>query len=196
MTHVTCRLTTKNRDQLRNPTFGNRVLATFFTSDYLRYLKKTICNPLAHPTWKYTKLTCEVPNFFYLTEGLHCTCVFRTCVFHPCEMRCFVLDFSILAFSSTCVFSAPLQILYTCRPCKVLVLWWVFLKWAWSGSREQFLHCWLRKFRHSKSSVYRWYTQLDRCRFVYCLQLNLQLHRPTIGLVSTCRISSFCTVAW
>jgi len=30
---------TKNRDQLRNPTFGNRVLATFtfFTCDYLRY---------------------------------------------------------------------------------------------------------------------------------------------------------------
>jgi len=35
---------------------------------------------------------------------------------------------------------------------------WVFPKWAWSGSREQFLHCGLRKFRHSKSSVYRWYT--------------------------------------
>ena len=31
------------------------------------------------------------------------------------------------------------------------------LKGAWSGSREQFvgLHCGLRKFRHSKSSVYR-----------------------------------------
>ena len=28
----------------------------------------------------------------------------------------------------------------------------------------------------------------------HCLQLNLQLH--TIGLVWTCRISSFCTVAW
>jgi len=27
-----------------------------------------------------------------------------------------------------------------------------------------------------------------------CLQLNLELH--TIGLVRTCRISSFCTVAW
>ena len=26
MTHVTCRLTAKNRDQLRNPTLGNRVL--------------------------------------------------------------------------------------------------------------------------------------------------------------------------
>jgi len=35
MTHVTCRLITKNRDQLRNPTLGSRVWATFtytFTS--------------------------------------------------------------------------------------------------------------------------------------------------------------------
>jgi len=31
MTHVTCRLTAKNPDQLRNPTLGNRVWATFFT---------------------------------------------------------------------------------------------------------------------------------------------------------------------
>jgi len=30
MTHVTCRLTGKNRDQLGNPTLGNRVWATFF----------------------------------------------------------------------------------------------------------------------------------------------------------------------
>jgi len=29
MTHVTCRLTAKNRDQLRNLTLGNRVWATF-----------------------------------------------------------------------------------------------------------------------------------------------------------------------
>jgi len=93
---------------------------------------------------------------------------------------------------------------------------WVFPKWAWSGSRDQFLHYGLRKFRHSKSSVYRWYTQLDRCRLVYdtwdngsrlgcvmvvctvsithCLRLNLQLH--TINFVRTCRISSFCTIAW
>jgi len=28
MTHVTCRLTAKNRDQLRNPTLGNRVWTT------------------------------------------------------------------------------------------------------------------------------------------------------------------------
>jgi len=92
------------------------------------------------------------------------------------------------------------------------------LKGALSGSREQFLRCGLRKFRYSKSSVYRWYTQLVRGRFVYdtyetmratpsrrgwvhtfithCLQVNLQFH--TIDLVRTCRISrpSFCTVAW
>ena len=30
MTHVTCRLTAKNRDQLRNATLGNRVRAAFF----------------------------------------------------------------------------------------------------------------------------------------------------------------------
>jgi len=29
MTHVTCRLTAKNRHQLRNPTLGNRVWTTF-----------------------------------------------------------------------------------------------------------------------------------------------------------------------
>jgi len=29
VTHVTCRLTAKNRDQLRNPPLGNRVWATF-----------------------------------------------------------------------------------------------------------------------------------------------------------------------
>jgi len=29
MTHVTCRLTAKNRDQLRNRTLGNRVWASF-----------------------------------------------------------------------------------------------------------------------------------------------------------------------
>ena len=35
MTHVTCKLTAKNRGQLRNPTLGNRVWATFTFS--MRY---------------------------------------------------------------------------------------------------------------------------------------------------------------
>jgi len=67
--------------------------------------------------------------------------------------------------------------------------------WAWSGSREQFLHCGLRKFRHSKSSVYRWYTQLDRLGFVYDTYKTMKAigtrhgwvqmfttHRPTLTL--------------
>ena len=37
MTPVTCRLTAKNRDQLRNPMLGNRVWATF-TFTFLRLL--------------------------------------------------------------------------------------------------------------------------------------------------------------
>jgi len=93
---------------------------------------------------------------------------------------------------------------------------WVFPKWAWSGLREQFLHCGLRKFRHSKSSVYRWYPQLDRRRFVYdsyrTTKATRSRHgwvhlfitrRPTVtvqlhnfDLFRTCRTSSFCTVAW
>ena len=42
MTHVTCRLTAKNRDQLRNPALGNRVWATFAF-----YLVTNFCNRLA-----------------------------------------------------------------------------------------------------------------------------------------------------
>ena len=30
MTHITCRLTAKNRDQLRNPTLCNQVWASFY----------------------------------------------------------------------------------------------------------------------------------------------------------------------
>jgi len=92
----------------------------------------------------------------------------------------------------------------------------VFPKWAWSGSREQFLHCGLRKFRHSKSAVYRWYTQLDRRRFVYdtCKTMKATrtrngwvhmfiTHQPTLtlqfhnfDLFRTCRTTSLCTVVW
>ena len=32
MTHITCRLTAKNQDQLRNRTLGNRVWATFLAT--------------------------------------------------------------------------------------------------------------------------------------------------------------------
>jgi len=37
MTHVTCMLTAANRDQLRNPTLGNRVWATFLPRGIIMY---------------------------------------------------------------------------------------------------------------------------------------------------------------
>ena len=78
-----------------------------------------------------------------------------------------------------------LQILYTGRPCEVLswVTEWVFPKWALSGLREQFLHRKLRKFRHSKSSVYRWYPQVIDDRFVYDTYRTMEATRSRHGWV-------------
>jgi len=73
-----------------------------------------------------------------------------------------------------------------------------------------------KKFRQSKSSAWRWYTQLDRRRFVYDTYKTMKVtrmrhgwvhmfitHRPTltlqlhnVDLFRTSRTSSFCTVAW
>ena len=52
MIHVTCRLTAKNRDQLRNPTLGNRVWAAF-------------------PFYLYTRST---PDSLRPVRGVHRTC--------------------------------------------------------------------------------------------------------------------------
>ena len=52
MTHVTCRLTAKNRDQLRNPTLGNRVPATFtFVSLYQLYYFSALWLLIILPFW-------------------------------------------------------------------------------------------------------------------------------------------------
>ena len=42
MTYVTCRLTDKKRDQLRNPTLSNRVWATFMFTFFRDYPGKTV----------------------------------------------------------------------------------------------------------------------------------------------------------
>ena len=43
MIHITCRLTAKNRDQLRNPTLGNRVWATFTFFSFYHWLPIREC---------------------------------------------------------------------------------------------------------------------------------------------------------
>ena len=48
MTHITCRLTAKNRDRLRNPTLGNRVWATFTFSVRVRCARQLSVRLRAH----------------------------------------------------------------------------------------------------------------------------------------------------
>jgi len=47
MTHVTCRLTAKNRDQLQNPMLGNRVWATFTFFRVIYEIRHEIAQTLA-----------------------------------------------------------------------------------------------------------------------------------------------------
>jgi len=60
MTHVTCRLTAKSRDQLRNPTLGNQVSASFFTAPALSRSRSTFMDLLkVHNT-----TTTTTPHYF------------------------------------------------------------------------------------------------------------------------------------
>jgi len=79
------------------------------------------------------------------------------------------------------------------------------LKWAWSGSREQFLHCGLRKnfATASRRFVYDAYRTMEATRSRHGWVHMYITHRPTVtlrlhnfDLFRTCRTSSFCTVAW
>ena len=55
VTHVTCRLTVKNRDQLRNPTLGNRVWAIFYLMFYYVLLRHNGSKTYSSiHTWAYS----------------------------------------------------------------------------------------------------------------------------------------------
>jgi len=59
MTHVTCRLTTKNRDQLRNPTLGNRVWATFTFAFSSTTVRPALGDVAATCTWVLLRTCCR-----------------------------------------------------------------------------------------------------------------------------------------
>jgi len=71
MTHITCRLTAKNRDQLRNPMLGNRVWAIF---TFFMLNTSIACCPLANmvevsTTSKYDpKVPLSVREFELFTD--------------------------------------------------------------------------------------------------------------------------------
>ena len=63
-------------------------------------------------------------------------------------------------------------------------MWSVSLVISGHGQgHEQFLHCYLWKFCYGKSSVYRWYTQLDCRRFVYDTYKTMKATRMHHGWV-------------
>ena len=79
MTHVTCRLTAKNRDQLRNPTLGNLVWATF--TFYLRFTIKPLC--LAVTLSLFNKFHLEITrceNKYFTSVGGVAGCITR-CIY-------------------------------------------------------------------------------------------------------------------
>ena len=69
MTHVTCRLTAKNRDKLRNPTLGNRVWATFFPCSKRELLEISGCLKeecsFCHTTPTDDERFCDFLSSFY-----------------------------------------------------------------------------------------------------------------------------------
>ena len=77
MTHITCRLTAKNRDQLRNPTISNRVWATlpFLSVDsgcgcVSRELDEGLEEPISSIIWATPRLQSEVQELVVVSEQL------------------------------------------------------------------------------------------------------------------------------
>jgi len=76
MTHVTCRLTAKNLDQLRNPTLGSRVWATFtFLKTLFRFVKSVtlISTKMQHGA----TTICRTRSSISLADL--CVCLCRRC---------------------------------------------------------------------------------------------------------------------
>ena len=66
----------------------------------------------------------------------------------------------------------------------ILVMSERFLSGRGQGHVSNFYIVDLKKFRHSESSVYRWYTQLDRRRFVYDTYKTMEATRTRHGWFS------------
>ena len=70
MTHVTCRLTAKNRDRLRNPTLGNRVWAT---STFFIIGVTQLAYPLTPEIGRSSRfLTFIMRRKIYFSSEMHC----------------------------------------------------------------------------------------------------------------------------
>ena len=122
MTRVTCRLTAKNRDQLRNPTLGNRVWATF--TFYPRWVLFPLQDTTLAVVWRVLQIVrpetvshCRLCNCCYAQVDHHCLYLHR-CI-AVANHRLFVLFTalvmaSMFTFEYSCIVYA--SSLYVGRP--------------------------------------------------------------------------------
>jgi len=164
MTHVTCRLTAKNRDQLRNPTLGNRVWASFFVGK-VKYIAVRMsvspCVPLC--------LCMSVVMPVYVICPSLCLCVCLCLSLCPCMCLCMSVPVHVClslyvpvcvsVCLSVCLSLCPCVCLFLCLSVCLYVLVYVCLgEWGWSTSStrrwysrswqwRRILHCTVRRLR-------------------------------------------------
>ena len=85
MTHVTCRLTAKNWDQLQNPTLGNRVWATFFIVWHVLF-RSSASLVLFRKLLKTELFMWSCISWLHYTLTLHSVTVCLFCRFHDLEV--------------------------------------------------------------------------------------------------------------
>jgi len=76
MIHVTCRLTAKNRDQLRNPTLGNRVWATFY-----QFITHSSITHIFFQTCQHIMSIAQTLTLLNLTDVICLCCSLHDCLF-------------------------------------------------------------------------------------------------------------------
>ena len=104
MTHITYRLTAKNRDQLQNPTLGNRVWAAFFTTSIVVVRTYPSLEPLTEPHRLVVCLHCAVTTTTIATTT---TCIIVVVVVrtYPSLMACLhrAVTTTTIATTTTCI---------------------------------------------------------------------------------------------
>ena len=125
MTHVTCRLTAKNRDQLRNPTFGKWVWATFtFLSPFKSAHSCIWSEPPSHtrflgPTHVCPQLASQSVQPFWHNSPIHPlqTMLHVLMPLHPRTPRCYKKSMFSSSASSFMCSKEPPHLCHVCRKC-------------------------------------------------------------------------------
>ena len=108
MTHITCRLTAKNRDQLRNPTLGNQVRATFTFLVLPATRQRWYFRLYPSKVWGISSVRLIFPTSFGSWQQ-HCDTAIRASV--------------CLSVSASLAAPRPAALQLPCRPSELCGLW-------------------------------------------------------------------------